>query len=401
VDIAVIGGGIVGLATACALRTAFPRQTLCLFEKEGTLAHHQTGNNSGVIHSGIYYKPGSLKARLCVDGARRMYALCAEHGVQHRRIGKVIVASSEAELERMNELYRRAQANGVPGVERIDARQLREIEPHVRGVAALWSPNTGIADYVGVCNVLRQRLLDSGVQIALHTRVHSLSESSTAVTVQTDRGMRQARYVVACAGLHSDRLARLMGLASEVQIVPFRGEYYYVRPERSTLVRGLIYPVPDPNFPFLGVHFTTAVDGKVEAGPNAVLAFAREGYRMAQIDAGDLFQALNFPGFQRMAAKWWRTGAYEIYRSLSKHEFVNSLQKLLPAIRPDDLERGGAGVRAQAVSLDGSLVDDFKFVQSARSLHVINAPSPAATASLAIADEIAAQALPMLTQALA
>ncbi len=390
-DIAVIGGGIVGLATARAVQTRFPGATLALLEKEANLARHQTGNNSGVIHSGIYYKPGSQKARLCVEGAQRMYSFCEAHGVAHRRCGKVIVATREAEIERLEELRTRASANGVPGVRRIDLKELRDIEPHAAGVAALWSPNTGIADYRAVCQALKREIVAAGGLVRLHHAVTGLRERAQHVEISTDRGTLRARYVINCAGLHADLLARMMGLSCDVQIVPFRGEYYFLRPERAGLVNGLIYPVPDPNFPFLGVHFTVTTDGRVEAGPNAVLAFAREGYRFADVNAGELSRTLTFPGFQRLARKHWRTGAYELYRSINKAEFVRSLQKLVPALRASDLVRGGAGVRAQAVRLDGSLVDDFLFLTSERSLHVINAVSPAATASLSIADVISAQ----------
>jgi (S)-2-hydroxyglutarate dehydrogenase len=391
VDIAVIGGGIVGLATAHALQTRFPGASLTVLEKEAEVARHQTGNNSGVIHSGIYYKPGSLKARLCVDGARRMFVFCETHGVAHKRSGKVIVASNDAEIERLEDLRKRAAANGVPGVQRVDAKQLKEIEPHVTGVAALWSPNTGIADYTGVCQALKREIGRAGGALMLHKEVTALREHGSHVGISTNQGSLAARFVVTCGGLHADRLARMMGLSSDIQIVPFRGEYYFLRPERAGLVRGLVYPVPDPNLPFLGVHFTVTTDGKVEAGPNAVLAFAREGYTLSEVNPGELSRTLAFPGFQRLARKWWRTGAYEIYRSVNKAEFVRSLQKLVPALHSSDIVRGGAGVRAQAVGLDGALVDDFKFLTSARSLHVINAVSPAATASLSIADVIAGQ----------
>lgn len=387
-DRIVIGGGIVGLATARALLRRSPGMRIALLEKEDRVARHQTGNNSGVIHSGIYYKPGSLKARLCVEGARRMYEYCAEHGVAHARCGKVIVAVTDDELPRLEELHRRAVANGVPGVRRIDAAELRTIEPHAVGTAALWSPNTGIADYTGVCRALAAELKDSGAVVRLSTRVESIHEDADAVTVGTAHGQLRAEKLVACAGLHADDVARLAGLQPGLQIVPFRGEYYFVKPERRGLVRGLIYPVPNPEFPFLGVHFTITTGGELEAGPNAVLAFAREGYDYGKVNPGELARTLYFPGFQKLARRWWRVGAYEYYRSLNKAEFVRSLQRLVPTVRGEDIVRGGAGVRAQAVGEDGALVDDFAFASTARTLHVLNAPSPAATASLAIADEI-------------
>lgn len=391
-DLLIIGGGIVGLATARAIAARNPELSIAVLEKETFVAAHQTGHNSGVIHSGIYYKPGSLKAQLCVDGAARMYDFCEAHGVAHKRCGKVIVATHEGELEKLGELHRRATANGVPGVERIDATQLKEIEPHAAGIAGLWSPNTGIADYVGVCNTLKDQLERRGVQVRLIQQIKQIDERGPSVQLTTQRESFEAKHVISCAGLHADTLARMMGLSSEIQIVPFRGEYFFVKPERRRLVRGLIYPVPDPSFPFLGVHFTITTTGEVEAGPNAVLAFAREGYAKTTVNPGELAQTLGFPGFQKLAAKWWRTGAYEIYRSLNKAEFVRSLQKLVPAITSADVVRGGAGVRAQAVGVDGALVDDFYFADSPRSLHVLNAPSPAATASLAIGEHIATRA---------
>jgi L-2-hydroxyglutarate oxidase len=390
-DFIVVGGGIVGLATARALLQRHPAARIALLEKEQRVARHQTGNNSGVIHSGIYYKPGTLKAKLCVEGARRMYEFCAEHAVAHQQCGKVIVAVTEDELPRLEELHRRAIANEVPGVQRIDADALRAVEPNVTGIAALHSPATGIADYTAVCEALAAELRRSGAVVQLSTRVTSIHEQQQQVEVRTAHSTLHAARLVACGGLQADQLARMAGLQPNVQIVPFRGEYYFVKPERRDLVRGLIYPVPNPEFPFLGVHFTITTGGELEAGPNAVLAFAREGYGYGDINVGDLARTLYFPGFQKLAQKWWRVGAYEYYRSLNKAEFVRSLQRLVPAVRADDIVRGGAGVRAQAVRTDGAMVDDFEFVSSACTLHVLNAPSPAATASLAIADEIVRQ----------
>jgi L-2-hydroxyglutarate oxidase LhgO len=397
-DTLIIGGGIVGLATARALQDLQPGRRIALLEKEPEVGAHQTGHNSGVIHSGIYYKPGSLKAQLCVAGAARMYAFCEQHGIAHKRCGKLIVATDASELERLDELGRRASANGVPGVERLDAAGIRKIEPHAAGVAALWSPNTGIADYAAVCRVLKAQLTAAGVDVEIGHKVIAIDEHGddlrVRVALRAD-GQRQltARSLINCGGLYSDEIARMMDLAEDVQIVPFRGEYYFIRPDRRGLVNGLIYPVPDPNFPFLGVHFTITTGGDVEAGPNAVLAFAREGYEMTALNPGELARTLSFPGFQQLARRWWRVGAYEYYRSLSKAEFVRSLQKLVPAIQPGDIVRGGAGVRAQAVAADGALVDDFRFADTARSLHVLNAPSPAATASLSIGQAVAERAL--------
>jgi L-2-hydroxyglutarate oxidase len=397
-DTLIIGGGIVGLATARALQEMQPGRRIALLEKEPEVGAHQTGHNSGVIHSGIYYKPGSLKAQLCVSGAARMYAFCEQHGIAHKRCGKLIVATDASELERLDELGRRASANDVPGVERLDAAGIRKIEPHAAGVAALWSPNTGIADYVTVCRVLKAQLTAAGVDVEIGHKVIAIDEHGDDLHVRVALragGQRQltARSLVNCGGLYSDEIARMMDLAEDVQIVPFRGEYYYIRPDRRGLVNGLIYPVPDPNFPFLGVHFTITTGGDVEAGPNAVLAFAREGYEMTTLNPGELARTFSFPGFQRLARRWWRVGAYEYYRSLSKAEFVRSLQKLVPAIQPGDIVRGGAGVRAQAVAADGALIDDFRFADTARSLHVLNAPSPAATASLSIGQAVAERAL--------
>ncbi|MCX6019399.1 MAG: L-2-hydroxyglutarate oxidase [Chloroflexi bacterium] len=390
-DLIVVGGGIVGLAAARAMQIRQPNLRIALLEKEVHVAHHQTGNNSGVIHSGIYYKPGSLKAQLCVDGARRMYEFCAENGIAHQRCGKVIVAVSEDELPRLDELHRRAKANNVPGVKKIDTKELKKVEPNAAGIAALWSPNTGIADYRGVCDVLARGLTETGALVRLQTRVTGIEESANDVTVHTTQGSLHAEKLVSCGGLHADDIARMAGIEPDVQIVPFRGEYYFVNPQRRDLVRGLIYPVPNPEFPFLGVHFTITTSGELEAGPNAVLAFAREGYGYTNVNMGELARTLYFPGFQKLAQKWWRVGAYEYYRSLNKAEFVRSLQRLVPSVRGEDIHRGGAGVRAQAVRSDGTLVDDFEFAATARTLHVLNAPSPAATASLSIAEVIASK----------
>jgi (S)-2-hydroxyglutarate dehydrogenase len=396
-DTLVVGGGIVGLATARALQQRQPGRRIAVLEKEREVGAHQTGHNSGVIHSGIYYKPGSLKAQLCVEGAARMYAFCEQHGIAHKRCGKLIIATASSELERLDELGRRASANGVPGVERVDAARIKAIEPHAAGIAGLWSPNTGIADYVAVCQALKAQLIAAGASVAVGHKVIAVEEHGDALHVHValrDGGQRafSTGTLINCGGLQSDELARMMGVADDAQIVPFRGEYYFIRPERRGLVNGLIYPVPDPNFPFLGVHFTITTGGEVEAGPNAVLAFAREGYALTALNPGELARTLSFPGFQRLAKRWWRVGAYEYYRSLSKAEFVRSLQKLVPAIQPDDIVRGGAGVRAQAVTADGALVDDFRFAETPRSLHVLNAPSPAATASLSIGEAIAEKA---------
>jgi L-2-hydroxyglutarate oxidase LhgO len=392
-DLVIIGGGILGLATALSLSERRPGLRLALLEKEGDVARHQTGHNSGVIHSGIYYKPGSLKAKLCVAGAQRMRAFCQVHHMRYEGCGKVIVATSADELPRLETLLERGLANGVPGLCKIGADELRQIEPHAAGLCAIHSPSTGIVDYVQVSQKMREIVNERGVQVRTSTPVVDMQTESAGYRLITPTDTLKARFVVNCAGLHSDAVARMAGAKPSVRIVPFRGEYYFLKPEQRHLVRGLIYPVPDPNFPFLGVHFTRTVHGDVEAGPNAVLAFAREGYRMRDVRPAELWGVLSDGGFHRLARKWWRVGAYEWYRSLSKREFVRSLQKLVPAIRSDDVVRGGAGVRAQAVAQDGALVDDFAIVQNERALHVLNAPSPAATASLAIGDEVAERVL--------
>ena len=392
VDVAVIGGGILGLATARALTAAFPRSRLTVLEKEPRLATHQTGHNSGVIHSGIYYKPGSYKARLCVEGARLMHAFFAEHSIRVDHIGKVIVATSAAELPRLQTLLDRGTANGVPGLRLIEPPEVRELEPHVAAVRGIHSPATAIVDYVEVAQAIARGLAQRGVTVLTGAGVSAIRRTGEGFELRTGAGPVRARRLVNCAGLHSDRVARMAGAQPDVRIVPFRGEYYMIRPERHDLVRGLIYPVPDPEFPFLGVHFTRTVHGEVEAGPNAVLAFAREGYRLGRINLAELAGTLGYRGFWAMARRYWRMGGYEMYRSLSKAAFVEALQRLVPAITAADVTPGGAGVRAQAVARDGSLVDDFRIVGSAEAVHVLNAPSPAATASLAIGRHVASLA---------
>jgi L-2-hydroxyglutarate oxidase LhgO len=391
-DVAVVGGGIVGLATAWALVADRPGVRLVILEKEARLASHQTGHNSGVIHSGIYYRPGSHKARLCVEGARLMKAFCAEHGIRVDPIGKVIVATSKSELPRLAALYERGRANGVAELALIDRDRLREIEPHAAALRAIHSPTTSIVDYSEVAQALARGLLARGIVIRTDARVTAIEAIGDGFDLDTASGPVRASHLVNCAGLHSDVVARMTGARPGVRIIPFRGEYFMVRPERHHLVRGLIYPVPDPEFPFLGVHFTRTVHGEVEAGPNAVLAFAREGYRLGRIHPRELAGTLRYRGFWAMARRYWRTGSYEMYRSLSKAAFVRALQRLVPEITAADVTRGGAGVRAQAVAADGSLVDDFRIARSRGAIHVLNAPSPAATASLAIGRHVAALA---------
>ncbi len=387
-DVAIVGGGIVGLATALALTDRFPRCSVAILEKEGEVARHQTGHNSGVIHAGIYYRPGSYKARLCVEGVRLLKAFCDANGVPYENCGKVIVATTGDELGALQTLYDRGAANAVPGLRVIEPEELRAIEPHARAVRAIHSPETAIVDYTAVAQAYARILQQRGVQVHTAAAVRAIRPADGRLYVETTGGVVSARSLINCAGLHADVVARLMGAALDVRIIPFRGEYYTLQPGRA-LVRGLIYPVPDPEFPFLGVHFTKRIQGDVEAGPNAVLAFAREGYRMRTVHPRELLATLGFAGFWRMGRKYWRTGVYEFYRSLSKAAFVRALQKLVPDLQADDLVPGGSGVRAQAVTRDGALLDDFHIVETPRAIHVLNAPSPAATASLAIGRHIA------------
>ncbi|MFN7984456.1 MAG: L-2-hydroxyglutarate oxidase [Vicinamibacterales bacterium] len=386
-DVLIIGGGIVGMATALQLvRTT--RARVLVLEAESMLGAHQTSHNSGVIHSGVYYKPGSLKARMCATGRDEMYAFCNDHGILHERCGKIVVATSDGEIPKLDELEERSRANGLPGLKRLSAGELREHEPHVAGVAGLLVPTTGIVDYADVVRKYGELLRERGGEFVLNGRVTGVTRSTDEIVVQATLGEFRARHVITCCGLQCDRIARLCGSDPGVQIIPFRGEYYELVPEKHHLVKNLIYPVPDPRFPFLGVHFTRLVKGGVEAGPNAVLAFEREGYTTTSIKLRDVGEMLAFPGFWKMAGKYWRAGMDEFHRSLSKPAFVKALQKLMPAIQEADLRPGGAGVRAQAVDAAGRLLDDFHIVQDERFIHVLNAPSPAATASLSIGRSI-------------
>jgi len=384
----IIGGGAVGLGVALEITRRFPRQRLLLLEKEDQVARHQSGHNSGVIHSGVYYKPGSLKARLCVSGAAAMVEFCREHGIPHNVCGKVIVATREDELPRLEELRKRGEANGITGLRLIGPEELREIEPHATGLRALVVPSTGVTDYALVCATYAELIAAAGGTVLTSARATAIRRSSDEITIETTQGAFSTRALINCAGLHSDRISRMAGDAPGVMIVPFRGEYYDLSPERASLVRALIYPVPDPRFPFLGVHFTRRITGKVDAGPNAVFALAREGYRHTNINIRDLAGSLTYPGLWRMAGRHWRNALGEWHRSLSKQAFVRALQRLLPEIGEKDLVPGGSGVRAQALKPDGALVDDFQFVPSGKVLHVLNVPSPAATASLAIGKAI-------------
>jgi L-2-hydroxyglutarate oxidase len=387
-NVVIIGGGVVGLGVALAITRRFPALRIAVLEKENQIARHQSGRNSGVIHSGVYYKPGSLKARLCVAGATAMVNFCREHQIHHEVCGKVIVATEAEELPRLAQLRQRGEANGLTGLRLIGLEELREIEPHVTGLQALVVPSTGITDYAAVCGKYAEIITARGSTIVTSAEVTGIRRLRDEIRVETSRGEFSTNSLINCAGLFSDRIARMAGDDPGIMIVPFRGEYYDLIPERASLVRGLIYPVPDPRFPFLGVHFTRRINGKIDAGPNAVLALSREGYRHTDINVRDLAQSLAFPGFWRMARQHWRNGLAEFRRSLSKPVFVRALQRLVPEVREQDLVPGGSGVRAQALKPDGALVDDFHFVPSGKVLHVLNVVSPAATASIAIGEAI-------------
>ena len=394
-DLAVIGGGIVGLATARSIQERYPDLDIVVLEKENAVAQHQTGHNSGVVHSGIYYAPGSLKARLCVQGVELLRLFCEEHGVRYDRCGKVIIATDEDELPRLERIFHRGVGNGVPELRMVDDSGIREIEPWAAGIAGIHSPNTAIVDYPGVCDVLVRLLREDGARIMCGAAVSGIHSDAAGHVLETPQGQVRAERLLACAGLHADRVAVMAGLEPQVRIVPFRGEYWRLRDEVAPKVNGLIYPVPNPALPFLGVHLTRTVGGGVEAGPNAVPAFAREGYRFADVSAGDMVDTLSFGGAWRLGATYWRAGIYEIYRSLRPSIFLGSVQRLMPSLGDGDLVPGGAGVRAQAVAREGHLVDDFAIQKTDTSLHVLNAPSPAATACLAIARHLAGEMAPL------
>ena len=386
----IIGGGIVGLATARQLLRRDPGAAVTVLEKESAAGQHQTGHNSGVLHCGLYYTPGSLKARLAVEGIREMVAFCEEHNIPHDVCGKLVVATNDAEVVRMEKLFERGTANGLEGIERLGPEAMREIEPHIGGVAALKVPQEGIVDYPAVVKALVKEIESLGGQVVTHAKALRCVEGNEW-TVETPAGEFSADWIINCAGLHCDRVSQLAGQKRELRIVPFRGEYFQLKPGSQHLVNHLIYPVPDPEFPFLGVHFTRLIGGGIEAGPNAVLAFAREGYRKTNINLRDLFDALTYPGLWRFGLKYPRMCVHELRSSFSKAFFCKQLQKLVPEVQPADLEPGGSGVRAQAMSPEGGLVQDFQFARGTRALHVLNAPSPAATASLAIGGEIVNQ----------
>lgn len=395
-DLTVIGAGIVGLATAYAIANRYPRLKIAVLEKENDVAKHQTGNNSGVLHAGIYYKPGSLKAKMCVQGKAKMEAFCEENNIEYLHVGKLIVAVDDSELPRLHSLYERGIANGVPGMRVLSQAEMHEIEPYAGGIAAVHSPYTGIVNFRAVSHALRDQLKLRGCDVQFMNKVEKISQpQSDNLTVVTSKYEVETRHLINCGGLYADTIAQMMNLASDIRVIPFRGEYFFLKKEKFDLVRGLIYPVPDPAFPFLGVHFTRVIRDAglgVEAGPNAVFAFAREGYRFGKINLAELSNAISFIGFQRLAVKHWRMGLAEMRRSLSKALFVKSLQRMIPSIQSDDLEPGGAGVRAMAIHKNGDLVDDFYFVGTKNALHVLNAPSPAATASLTIGEYITEKA---------
>jgi L-2-hydroxyglutarate oxidase len=390
-DVAVIGGGIVGLATAKAILDRH-NVSLVVLEAEREVAQHQTGHNSGVIHSGLYYKPGSRKALFCAQGRVAMYRFCQENNVPYEACGKIVVATKPEEVPALDEIEKRGRANGLNGLQRLAEHQIADFEPHVRGVAALWVPETGIADYRQVCRVLGKQIQNRGGIVWTKAQLKKCHRSNGELVLETTSGEVHARNIINCAGLQADRVAKICGVEPGVQIVPFRGEYYEVVGEKRKLVRNLIYPVPDSRFPFLGVHFTRTTDGMIEAGPNAVLALKREGYSWKVVSIRDLVQMFSYKGFWRMAAKYWKMGLSEMYRSLSKKAFLHALQQLIPDLGMEDIKFAGSGVRAQALDTNGDLVYDFHIVNKDRMIHVLNAPSPAATASLTIGEAIASLA---------
>lgn len=394
IDVTIIGGGIVGLATALQLKQQRPDLTIVLIEKEPAVARHQTGHNSGVIHSGLYYKPGSLKATNCIRGYQLLLDFCNAEGIAYDLCGKIVVATKQEEVPQLDMLHTRGQQNGLGGLRRMSLAELREIEPHVNGVAGMFVPQTGIIDYKEVSDKYAEKFQALGGQIRLAERVEQVTPGNSISIVVTDKNRYETKLVVNCAGLYSDKIAQLTQRdAVDVRIIPFRGEYFKIRPEKEYLVKNLIYPVPDPNFPFLGVHFTRMIHGGVEAGPNAVLAFQREGYTKSDINLKELFETLSWPGFQKVAAKYWQTGLGEMYRSFSKTAFTKALQELIPDVQENDLESGGAGVRAQACDRTGGLLDDFAILETDKAINVVNAPSPAATSSLAIGQTVSEKVL--------
>lgn len=387
-DVVVVGGGIIGLATSMKLTQDFPNLKVAVLEKEKEVAQHQTGHNSGVIHAGIYYAPGSQKANFCSTGGKLLRDFCDEYGIAYDMCGKLIVATDDSEVPQLEELFKRGTENGAQGLRMVDQEEIKDIEPYSAGVKAILSPNTGIIDYFEVSQAYASRMRENGGDLLTNVEVISIENKDNLVYINTTSGTVVAKYVLNCAGLHADTVARMMGVDVGVKIVPFRGEYFSIIPEKEHMVKGLIYPVPDPSMPFLGVHFTRRINGSVEAGPNAVLAFAREGYKKTDVNLKDTLGTLSYSGFWKMSAKYWKVGMHEQYRSLVKRVFVKSLQKLMPEITGDDLGNPGAGVRAQVIDSNGGLLQDFAIEASANAIHVLSAPSPGATSSLTISEYI-------------
>ena len=387
-DFTIVGAGIVGLSTAYKLSLKYPEAKILVLEKEDRVAAHQTGKNSGVIHSGIYYKPGSYKARNCVDGRHQLVDFCKEHNVAIDVCGKVIVATDESEIPKLQEIFERGLQNEIEGIEMIDADRLKELEPHVNGVAAIHVPCAGIVDYAGMCKVLMKLLEEGNGRVQFNSAVSNISDKGDEIVIEASGKHIYSRFLVNCAGLYSDHVARSGGVHSPVKIVPFKGEYYELKPEAEYLVNDLIYPLPNPEFPFLGVHFTRMALGGIECGPNAVFAFKREGYKKLSFNLKETTETFNFPGFWKMARQHWRMGLDEYKRSFSKKAFVKGLQKLIPEVREEHLQVSPSGIRAMALQPNGEILDDFYFEVVDRQIHVLNAPSPAATAGLAIGDEI-------------
>jgi (S)-2-hydroxyglutarate dehydrogenase len=397
-DIAIVGAGIVGLATALQISRLKPDLKIVVIEKEGKVAAHQTGNNSGVIHSGIYYKPGSLKAKNCIEGYHMMIDFCNQNQIPIDMCGKIIVATSESELPALTNIYNRGVENGLTGLKYINEDEIKAIEPYTNGIKGVYVPQTGIVDYKVVTEKYSELFQKNGGELFLNTRVEKITQKNDLMLIKTNRFDIETKLLINCAGLYSDKIASLTIPDLEVKIVPFRGEYYSLNNNKKHMVKNLIYPVPDPNFPFLGVHFTRRIDGEIEAGPNAVLAFAREGYKKSQINLKELWESLTWKGFQKVALKYWKTGIGEMYRSFSKKAFAKALQKLMPSIHSEDLKPGGAGVRAQACDKNGGLIDDFYIKELPGQIHVLNAPSPAATSSLAIGKSIADLAMKQIAK---
>lgn len=397
-DVAIVGAGIVGLATALKTLEKRPDLKVVVLEKENKVAAHQTGNNSGVIHSGIYYKPGSLKARNCIEGYKMLIDFCDKHAIPYELCGKIIVATSESELPALDNIYQRGIENGLTGLKYINETEIKAIEPHTYGVKGIVVPQTGIVDYKVVAAKYAEVFKNLGGEVKFNTKVNGVKSDGKTIAISTSQGPISCRLIINCAGLYCDKIAEYTIPDLPVRIIPFRGEYYSLKHEKRSLVNNLIYPVPDPNFPFLGVHFTRRIDGEIEAGPNAVLAFRREGYKKSQINLKELFESLTWRGFIKVAKKYWRTGFGEMYRSFSKPAFTQALQKLMPGIKQSDLVTGGAGVRAQACDKDGGLIDDFYIRELPGQIHVLNAPSPAATSSLSIGDTVSDKALAQLSR---